>query len=83
MDEYFGSGEAMKLMETVNILWAVTHNHMTERATSGPYMYEPYEFDNVLGIETLPGSDSCTRVWYDAVRNSTRVAQLHKVKRPH
>ena len=54
----------MKLMETLNVLWAVTHNHMTERATSGPYTYEPWEFEQVLGVETIPGPDSRTRVWY-------------------
>jgi hypothetical protein len=51
-------------MEIVNVLWAVTHSHMMERATSGPYAYKPWEFDEVLGIETIPSSDSRTRVWY-------------------
>jgi hypothetical protein len=64
VDEYFGEGEAMKLMEMVNVLWAVTHSHMAERAANGPYTFEPYEFDSVLGIETIPDPDSRTRVWY-------------------
>ena len=64
VDEYFGDGEAMKLMEMVVALWDLANTHMVERATNGPYTHEPYEFDNVIGIPTLPDPDSRTRVWY-------------------
>ena len=64
VDEYFGPGEALRLMEMVNVLWGAANTHMRERATNGPYTFEPYEFDQVLGIETIPDQNSRTRVWY-------------------
>lgn len=48
VDAYFGLGEAEKLWSCVTTLYEVSKTHLRERATNGPFTYDPVDFDNVI-----------------------------------
>ena len=61
---YFGYEQYKELKWVVKGHWDLANVHMMERATFVPYTHEPYEFENAMGILTLPGPNSRTRVYY-------------------
>ena len=48
INNYFGPGEAEKLWDSVSNMYSLADTHMRQRATGGPYDFQPEEFEEFL-----------------------------------